>query len=154
MKVEESFTVERPRDQVWAFIQQIERVADCIPGLDRISMTDDDTYDVQITQSLGVFKVTFDAKMRITSRQEGRELSFTATGQSIRGAAGNLRSMTVVRLEDNTHSPGTTNVIVEADVVLGGMLGAVGQKLIAKQATKIAKQFAKNLESDLQMAEK
>ena len=135
MKVEESFTVEKPRDQVWAFIQQIERVAGCIPGLDRIS-------------------ITFDAKMRITSRQEGRELSFTATGQSIRGAAGNLRSTTVVRLEDNTHSPGTTSVIVEADVVLGGMLGAVGQKLIAKQATKIAKQFAKNLEIDLQMAEK
>ena len=52
-----------------------------------------------------------------------------------------------MRLEDE--GEGATRVELEADVAMGGMLGAVGTKVIGRQASRAAKEFAANLEKAL-----
>lgn len=147
MNVVEEFTVAAGRPEVWAFFEQVERVAACLPGVGAVREIDPDTYDVELTQSLGIMKVTFAAKLRITERDEERRLVFTASGQSVRGAAGTVHATNIVTLDDAPE--GGTIVRIEADVALGGMLGAVGQKVVAKQSAKVAKAFAGNLEQEL-----
>ena len=44
---------------------------------------------------------------------------------------------------------GRTRVLLESDVALGGMLGSVGQKVVAKQASVVTKSFARALEQEL-----
>ena len=63
----------------------------------------------------------------------------------MRGAVGNVRATNAVRLEDEGDG---TLVVLEADVALGGMLGAVGQKVFARQAAAAAKDFAGQLERE------
>jgi hypothetical protein len=94
---------------------------------------------------------TFDAKLKVTEREPGRAISFSATGRSVRGAAGNVRVTNSVRLEDEPVEGGgdATRVLLEADVAMGGMLGAVGGKVIARQAAQAAKEFAAALEQEL-----
>jgi uncharacterized protein len=146
MKVSESFLVAEPRSSVWEVVGDVQRVARCLPGVEDVSMQDDESGSVRVTQSLGPMSATFDAKMKVTGRENGRSISFSATGRSIRGAAGNVRVNNSVRLEDEGNA---TRVVLEADVALGGMLGAVGGKVIAGQAAKAAKAFAENLEREL-----
>jgi len=147
MKVVESFSVPLAQATLWAFIQDFERVARCLPGVEQVAITGVDDLELVVTQRLGPFSVTFDTKMHIDSRDEGRSVTFTAVGQSIRGAAGNVRATNIVSLAAG--ADGSTLVTIDADVALGGMLGAVGQKVVAKQATKVTQQFAANLAQGL-----
>ena len=147
MKVSESFVVAESRDAVWKVVGDVARVARCLPGVEDVTPHDDESLSVRITQSLGPMTATFDAKLRVTEREPGRLIRFSATGRSVRGAAGNVRVSNSVRLEDE--GADATRVLLEADVAMGGMLGAVGQKVIARQAAQVAKAFAVALEREV-----
>lgn len=146
MNVQESFVVAKPRSDLWEFVQDVERVAHCLPGVEEVAATDADNLTMLVTQKLGPFSATFQTKMHIEERVEGEEIRFTAVGQTVRGASGNLRAANTVRLEDEG---GATRVVIDAELALGGMLGAVGQKVVAKQAAKVTRQFAENLDAEL-----
>jgi carbon monoxide dehydrogenase subunit G len=146
VKVSESFVVPESRDAVWQVVGDVARLAKCMPGVEDISLVDDENANVRVTQSLGPMSATFDAKLKVTEREPGRSISFAATGRSVRGAAGHVRVTNSVRLEDEGSS---TRVVLEADVAMGGMLGAVGGKVIARQAAQAAKEFAAALEGEL-----
>jgi uncharacterized protein len=147
VKVSESFVIDEGRDAVWAVVGDVQRVAQCLPGVEQVTMQDADTGSVRITQSLGPMSATFDAKMQVTGREPGRSISFSATGRTVRGAAGNVRVTNSVKLEDEGDA--ATRVVLEAEVAMGGMLGSVGAKVIARQAALAAKTFAANLEQAL-----
>lgn len=147
MKVQEQFVVPRPATTVWEFFEQVDRVARCVPGVENVTVVDDENSRVRVTQAVGPMTATFDMKMRITAREPGRSMEFTGIGRSIRGAAGNVRSTNRVQLEEVEN--GCTRVLLESDVALGGMLGSVGQKVVAKQATLVTESFARTLEQAL-----
>ena len=146
MKLREQFEVAQPAASVWTFFEQPERVAQCVPGVEQLTVVSDDDIDVRLTQSVGPMTATFAAKVLITERVPEKLISFTATGKSVRGAMGNVRASVSVQLEP---AGDRTAVTVEGDVVLAGPLGSVGQKVVAKQAGKVTTQFARNLEQAL-----
>jgi hypothetical protein len=86
---------------------------------------------------------TFDLKMRITEREPNERMQFTAIGRAVKGAAGNLRSSNTVTLQSTDAG---TRVNLVADLAMGGVLGSVGQKVIAKQATAVTRDFMSSLE--------
>jgi len=147
LKVSETFVIAGEREEVWGVVGDVRRVVQCLPGVEHVAIDDDDTGRVRIKQKLGPMSATFDARMQVTGREAGRSISFAATGRSIRGAAGNVRVTNSVRLDDEGDA--ATRVTLEAEVAMGGMLGAVGSKVIARQAKLAARAFAENLEEAL-----
>lgn len=147
MKVSEQFVVAEPATTVWEFFEHVDRVARCVPGVEDVTVVDDENSRVRVTQAVGPMTATFDMKMRITAREPGRSMEFTGIGRSVRGAAGNVRSTNRVQLEEAEN--GSTRVLLESDVALGGMLGSVGQKVVARQASVVTKSFARTLEQEL-----
>ena len=125
MKMREEFVVQEPPATLWEFFEQVDRVARCVPGVEEVTVVDADNSRVRVTQAVGPMSATFDLKMRITDRDPGRSMEFTAIGRSVRGAAGNVRSTNTVALEEA--EGGGTRVTLDGDVALGGMLGSVGQ---------------------------
>jgi uncharacterized protein len=146
MKLHEEFEVAQPVASVWTFFEQPERVAECVPGVEQLTVVTPDDIDVRLTQSIGPMTATFAAKVTIVERVPEKLIGFTATGKSVRGAMGNVRAGVTVQLEP---AGDRTVVIVEGDVALAGALGSVGQKVVAKQAGKVTGQFARNLEQAL-----
>lgn len=144
MKLGETFVIPEPRDAVWRVVGDVRRVVQCLPGVEEVTMDGDDSGTVRLTQSLGPITATFHAKLHVTGREPGREIRFAATGRTIRGAAGDVRVTNAVRLEDEPG--GGTRIELAADVAMGGMLGSVGAKVIARQAARAAQTFATNLE--------
>jgi carbon monoxide dehydrogenase subunit G len=147
MKVKEEFVIAESPDTLWEFFEQLDQVARCVPGVEEVTVIDADNSQLRVTQSLGPMTATFDIKMRITARDPGRSMEFTAVGRSVRGAAGNVRATHIVRLEDGDE--GSTRVVLEGDLALGGMLGSVGQKVVAKQAGMVTQSFAEALQQQL-----
>ena len=146
MKVQQSFSIDQPRDRVWTFLLNIPDVARCVPGVEEVEVIDDEHSRVRLTQAVGPMSATFDLKMRITERVEHERLQFTASGKAVKGAAGTVRTINTVSLDDDGDG---TRVALDADMAMGGVLGSIGQKVIAKQATGVTTEFAAALERAL-----
>jgi carbon monoxide dehydrogenase subunit G len=146
MKVQQSFVIAQPRERVWEFFEDVPAVARCVPGVESVEVVDDDQSNVRMTQSVGPMTATFDLKMRITERERGQRMQFTAIGRAVKGAAGNVRTVNTVALEIVEDG---TRVSLESDMAMGGVLGSVGSKVIARQASGITAQFATSLERAL-----
>jgi carbon monoxide dehydrogenase subunit G len=146
MKLHEEFQVSEPVSAVWTFFEQPELVAGCMPGVEAVNVVDLDNVDVRATQSIGPMSATFEAKVAVLERVPGELIKFQATGKSVRGATGHIRSTNEVRLSG---ADGSTTVTIDGEVVLAGALGSVGQKIVAKQAGKVTAQFAANLQAAL-----
>jgi uncharacterized protein len=147
VKVSEQFVIAESPQTLWEFFEQFDRVARCVPGVEDVTVVDDDNSRVRVTQSLGPMTATFDVKMQVTARDPGKSMQFTAVGRSVRGAAGNVRANQMVRLSEE--GEGSTRVLLEGDLALGGMLGSVGQKVVAKQAAVVTQSFAQALQERL-----
>lgn len=143
MKVNQSFVIDQPREALWEFFEQVDEVARCVPGVESVEVVDADNSKVRVTQAVGPMTATFDLKMRITDREEGERIQFTAIGRAVKGAAGNVRTQNTVRLESAEEG---TRVLLEADLAMGGVLGSVGQKVVAKQADQVTREFVASLE--------
>ncbi|WP_106475896.1 CoxG family protein [Phytohalomonas tamaricis] len=146
MKFEQQFQVAEPIGKVWAFFEQFEQVAQCIPGVKRAEQLDDDNVAVTVTQKLGPMSATFEARVHIIERVAFERIGFTSTGKAVKGAIGNFRAANSVELREEA---GHTHVTVSGEVALGGALGSVGQKVITRQAEKVTMEFTRNLERAL-----
>ena len=142
MKLHQEFVVAEPVETVWKFFDKPEAVADCMPGVEQVTVLDPDNVQVRATQSIGPMTATFDAKVTVLERVTEELIRFRASGRSVRGAIGNVRTENTVTLRP---CPEGTNVAVDGDVVLAGALGSVGQKVVARQADKVTAEFAENL---------
>ena len=142
MKLHQEFVVAEPVETVWKFFDKPEAVADCMPGVEQVTVLDPDNVQVRATQSIGPMTATFDAKVTVLERVTEELIRFRASGRSVRGAIGNVRTENTVTLRP---CPEGTNVAVDGDVVLAGALGSVGQKVVARQADKVTAEFAANL---------
>jgi uncharacterized protein len=147
VKVTESFVIDQPAPVLWEFFEQIDRVARCVPGVEDVEVLDDENSRLRIAQSIGPMTTTLDMRMQITERVPPSTLSFTATGRSVKGAVGHVRATNVIELSQEDE--GSTRVSVAADIALGGMIGSVGQKAVAKQARKISQSFAAALQREI-----
>ncbi|MHA6796321.1 CoxG family protein [Pseudonocardia bannensis] len=147
MRLREEFEVPEPVSTVWDFFSRTDQVAQCLPGVEDVAVADPDNVTVRATQSLGPMTATFDAKVRITDRVPQQAIRFTTTGRSVRGAVGNVRADIEAQLHPGAQG---TRIVVDADIALAGAIGSVGQKVVAKQASKVTAAFARNLSAALQ----
>jgi carbon monoxide dehydrogenase subunit G len=146
MKVQESFVITESREKLWAFLEQVDQVAQCVPGVDTVEQIDADNSKVRVTQAVGPMTATFDIKLRVTEREPLELMRFTTVGRAVKGAVGNVRATNTVRLSDVAEG---TQVDVEADLAMGGVLGSVGQKVVSKQVGQVTKAFAASLERSI-----
>lgn len=146
MKFAQEFQVAEDPSTLWKLFEQPTVVAECMPGMESIQVIDDDNFVVQVTQTVGPISATFESRVVVAERVENKRIAFNATGKAVRGAIGNFRTESVVML--HPHEGGTL-VRVESEAALAGVLGSVGQKIIARQAEKITAQFAQNLQARL-----
>jgi carbon monoxide dehydrogenase subunit G len=146
VQISESFVVDVPAAAVWAFFEQIERVARCVPGVQQVEAITGDVYTLIVTQKVGVISATFEMTTHVTARAPLQYLEFSSVGKSIRGAAGNLRSKD--RVEFAPAESGT-RVTLSSDLAVGGMLGALGHKVIVSKSKEVTAKFAEALRAAL-----
>ena len=147
MQIQEVFEVATPLEAVWAFFEQIERVARCVPGVKTIEAQAPGRYRVVAAQKVGFISATFELTTEMVASERGRFVEFASVGKSVAGAAGHLRSRERVDFEPTGDG---TRVRLTSDLAMGGMLGALGHKAIAAKSREITEQFAAALRAALE----
>ena len=150
MQIKESFTVGAPPETVWRFFENIERVARCVPGVQSVDVLSPDRYKVVATQKVGFISATFEMTTQIDERQAGKFLALSSVGKSVKGAVGTLRSRD--RVEFDATPEGGTAITLTSELMVGGMLGALGHKAIASKSKEMTEKFAQALQAEIQSA--
>lgn len=143
MKLEGSFTVDRPATEVWAALNDPAVLGAAIPGCERIEQTADG-YDAAVALKIGPVKARFSGHVTIAEALAPERLVLTGEGSG--GVAGFARGSATV---DLIPAPGGTEVSYEAEVTIGGKLAQIGTRLIASTSRKLAEQFFASLNAQL-----
>ena len=149
MKIEQSFTVGSSVDVVWAYLQDIPTVAECLPGATLTEDRGGGTYAGTVTAKVGPFGATFEGEATVTANAVARAGRVEGKGIDKRG--GSRSRMTLdYRLEAEGE---TTRVMVEADVVLSGAIAQWGRTgLIQETANVLMRDFVACLDQRLAAA--
>jgi carbon-monoxide dehydrogenase small subunit len=144
----QSFRVDHPRDDVWAFFGRLGDVATCLPGTSLLGTPTDDHVEPKIRIKLGPIVAEFEG-----TADSARDAS--AYAGTIRGSARDTRSSSTthgeiryVLLEEP--SGAATRVDVEVGYTLTGPLAQFGRSAIVQDiAARMTEAFARNLKARL-----
>ena len=136
MKVTGSAVLHAPRERVWQALIDPAVLVRTIPGCLRLEATAPDAYAMTITAGVGTIKGVYAGDVRLHDQHAPGSFVLSASGA---GAPGTVSCDVAVTLSED--GDGTTQVAYDADAVVGGMIGGVGQRMLAGVAKKTAGEF-------------
>ncbi len=149
MKIENTIEVDAPLDRVWALVNDIPRVAPCMPGAALTGVLDDQTYEGTVAVKLGPLRMSYKGKVTVEDVDEANHSArLAASGRDTKGA-GTAKASVETRLEaaGDTH----TRLHVTSDVQLTGKVASFGRGgAINDVATRLFGQFADCLRATLE----
>ncbi|MGD0229910.1 MAG: SRPBCC domain-containing protein, partial [Syntrophorhabdales bacterium] len=74
MIIEGKFNVKAPIQKLWDTLFDVEALAACLPGAEKIAKIDDKTYDVTMKQRVGIVKVTMSGRQVLTQVEAPKHL--------------------------------------------------------------------------------
>ena len=141
MKIAGEATLVAPVEKVWAALLDPAVLVATIPGCDRLAQTGEHAYDMTVTAGVAAIRGTYTGTCELSDLQEHESLVLRARGA---GAPGTIDATVQVRLEAN--DDGTTTLTYDADAVVGGMVGGVGQRMLTSVSRRMATEFFSNVE--------
>lgn len=144
MQINGEASIQAPRDRVWWALNDPSVLVRTIPGCLRLEETAPDAYRMTVTAGVAAIKGTYDGEVRLSSQQQPESFVLAASGA---GAPGTVSADVQVRLEERDGE--ATHITYAADAIVGGVLGGVGQRMIAGVARKTADEFFRNVEDVL-----
>lgn len=147
VELNQSFTVQHDRDAVWAFFDDLDKVARCMPGAKLTSTPKDGKAEGAINVKLGPITSAFSGLVDVKRDDK------TYTGR-VRGAGRDANSASRARgliTYQVTDTGGTASQIdVSVKFLLAGALAQFSRSGLVKDvANHLTKTFAENLEASL-----
>jgi carbon monoxide dehydrogenase subunit G len=147
MKLEQTFEVQAPLAQVWEALNDLERVAPCLPGAAITSHDDDGTYHGTFTVKLGPMTAAYNGTIKIEDADAAtHRATLKARGTDKRGQGG--ANATIV----NTLSEhdGSTRVEAVTDFNITGRLAQFGRGgMMQDVSNRLLRDFAACLSTRL-----
>jgi uncharacterized protein len=149
MKIENTIEVDAPLDRVWALVNDIPRVAPCMPGAALTGVLDDQTYEGTVAVKLGPLRMSYKGKVTVEDVDEANHSArLAASGRDTKGA-GTAKASVETRLEAAGDT--RTRLNVTSDVQLTGKVASFGRGgAINDVATRLFGQFADCLRATLE----
>jgi carbon monoxide dehydrogenase subunit G len=147
MKLEQSFTVAAPADEVWRALIDVQRVAPCLPGAEVTERRDDGVYDGTFSVKVGPTTVAYRGTLRLEELDEAtRTAVMAARGTDKRGQGGASATIrSTVREEGDA-----TAVDVVTDFSITGRLARIGRGGVVEEVSRrLLRDFAACLQARL-----
>ena len=136
MKISGSAVLHASPEQVWGAINDPAVLARVIPGCDALNPLGEGHFGMTVTLGVAAIKGSYTGEVRLYDLVEPASLTMHANGS---GGPGTVDTTVSVRLSGS--GDGTTVLDYDADAVVGGMVGGVGQRVLAGVAKKTAGLF-------------
>lgn len=131
-----SYLVSAPRADVWAALNNADKLKATIPGCSRIEWTGDSSLEVEITVNFGIVKPTFTGDLTLSNVIPAQ--SYTLTGKGRGGVLGMAQGAADIVLSD---VPEGTQLIFTASGGADGGIMKLGKALIGNSAQKVIDGF-------------
>lgn len=144
MELTNSFEVPAGRDQAWAVLNDVERIAPCLPGA-QLQEIEGDEFRGVVKVKVGPVTTQYKGKAVFVERDESAgRVVLKADGRDTRGA-GNANALITATLA--TVSAEATRVDVHTDLAITGKVAQFGRGVMADVSEKLMGQFAENLQT-------
>jgi carbon monoxide dehydrogenase subunit G len=140
------FTVNRPIDQAWAVITDVERIAPCLPGA-QLQEIEGDVYRGIVKIKLGSVTPQFKGQASFIERDDAAHTATLKAEGRDTGGRGNASAEIAAQAE--SLSPTSTRVVVTTDLHITGKVAQFGRGIIGDVSKKLMAQFAGNLNTML-----
>lgn len=140
------FTVNRPIEEAWPVICDLERIAPCLPGA-QLQEIEGDEYRGVVKVKLGAVSTQFKGAAHFVERDdEAHRAVLKAEGRDT-GGRGNAAAD--ISATAQALSPTSTHVEVVADLHITGKVAQFGRGILGDVSKKLMAQFADNLNTML-----
>jgi uncharacterized protein len=136
------FTVNRPIDEAWPLITDLERIAPCLPGAE-LQEVEGETYRGVVKVKLGAISSQFKGEAHFVERDDERYRAVIKGAGRDTGGRGNASAEITAQAE--ALSPTSTRVEVTTDLHITGKVAQFGRGIMGDVSSKLMAQFADNL---------
>jgi carbon monoxide dehydrogenase subunit G len=140
------FTVNRPIEEAWAVITDVERIAPCMPGA-QLQEIEGDVYRGVVKIKLGSITPQFKGQAQFLERDDSAHRAVLKAEGRDTGGRGNASAQ--ITAQANSLSPTSTRVVVSTDLSITGKVAQFGRGIIGDVSKKLMTQFAANLNTML-----
>ena len=136
--------IEAPRESVWAALNSLELLKQCIPGCESLEQVSDTEFRARITVKLGTLKTSFSGKLTLSDINPLNSYSISGSGSG--GLAGFVSGRADVQLVTEGVA---TLLTYDVKAAVGGRL-ALGARMVDTTAKKLASEFFGKLSEAVQ----
>jgi carbon monoxide dehydrogenase subunit G len=122
-----------PRERVFDFVTNPDKVGQCGPGVEKIEVIDPTHFRASAKVGVGFISARFVVNLEITEQRRPDMAIIKARGQAPGSAVDGTGRMNLV----DGPEPGTTTMLWAAEVALSGMLASVGARMVESTANKM-----------------
>jgi len=146
MKLEGEASLPGTPEQVWALLQDPVRLAKCLPGCERLEPTGPDHYQAVVKFALAAISGKYTGSLAFSEKQPPHSLRMRLEGK---GVPGFMKGEGALELTANRDQ---TKVRYSGEAQVGGMIAAVGQRMMEGAARRIIQQFFESCAKELRLA--
>ncbi|MEM3708944.1 MAG: carbon monoxide dehydrogenase subunit G [Nitrososphaerales archaeon] len=140
-----TYEVRVGKDKVWAYISNPEKVVTCMPGFKSLEIISEEEFTVKTELGIGWIKGDFDFVIRVKEQSPPSYAALSGHGSGVGSTIDVDLSISL-----NEEREGETALLWEANVRVGGLLAAIGQRVLKNVAEKIATQLLENVRMELE----
>ena len=145
-KLINEFTVNRPIEEAWPLITDLERIAPCLPGAE-LQEVEGETYRGVVKVKLGAISSQFKGEAHFVERDDENYRAMIKGAGRDTGGRGNASAEITAQAE--SLSPTSTRVEVTTDLHITGKVAQFGRGIMGDVSKKLMDQFANNLNTML-----
>lgn len=143
MKITATSSLAAPPSRVFGALVDPDVLRRCIPGCETLTETAPGTYDARLKVGVAGLKGVYTGSATIRETNPPGSLTLAFDGK---GTTGFVRGSAVVRLAADGAG---THLTCDADVQVGGLIAAVGSRLVEAASRKLADDFFRQLSLEL-----
>lgn len=146
MTLDGSHLFKAPRDRVWALFTDPAVLARVTPGCERLEPVGPDEFEATLSVGVAAVKGTYQGRLALVDKVPPEGYTLRVEGSGRPGFVKGEGRLTL------TEQDGGTLVTVKGEAQVGGLIAAVGQRLLGAAARMMLSQFFSALEAELDRA--
>jgi carbon monoxide dehydrogenase subunit G len=135
MKLAGQYILPAPPAQVWALLTDPERLAKLLPGCERLDPDGPDRFKAAVKFGIAAISGKYTGTLEFAEKKPPKSMRMKLSGKGLPGFVDGVGHVELAE------KGGQTELRYTGEAQVGGMIAAVGQRMIEGAAKKIVDQF-------------
>jgi carbon monoxide dehydrogenase subunit G len=144
VNIVETHTFPVSREELWRVLLDARQMAKWIPGCERLEEVGPDRYSVTLKVGVAAIKGSYTGYVEIRDKQFPEHYTLVVEGTA---APGFVKGTARLNLTDVGN--GHTQLVVNGDAQVGGLIASVGQRFLTGIARQMTQQLMRNIEKEV-----